>query len=51
MLIVLAIGPKARGIKPVRGRWIFKRDKNPKHDFLLKGNKAVVRMLKDFTVC
>jgi hypothetical protein len=27
--IVLATGPKVRGFKPGRGRWIFKGDKNP----------------------
>jgi hypothetical protein len=26
---VLATGPKVRGFKPGRGRWIFKGDKNP----------------------
>jgi hypothetical protein len=26
---VLATGPKVRGSKPGRGRWIFKGDKNP----------------------
>jgi hypothetical protein len=32
---VLATGPK------VRGRWIFKGDKNPEHNFLRRGSKAV----------
>jgi hypothetical protein len=27
VVIVLAIGPKVRGFKPDRGRWIFKGDK------------------------
>jgi hypothetical protein len=31
---VLATGPKVRGCDPDRGRWIFKGDKNPEHDFL-----------------
>jgi hypothetical protein len=26
---MLAAGPKVRGFKPGRGRWIFKGDKNP----------------------
>jgi hypothetical protein len=29
VVIVLAIGPKVRGLKPGRGQWIFKEDKNP----------------------
>jgi hypothetical protein len=29
MVSVLATGPKVRGFKPGRGRWIFKGDKNP----------------------
>jgi hypothetical protein len=32
-VIVLAIGPKVRGFKPVRRQWTFKSDKNPYHDF------------------
>jgi hypothetical protein len=32
---------KVRGFKPGRERWIFKGDKNPQHDFLRKGSKAV----------
>jgi hypothetical protein len=31
---VLATGPKVRGFDPDRGRWIFKGDKNPAHNFL-----------------
>jgi hypothetical protein len=31
---VLATGPKVRGFDPDRGRWIFKGDKNPEHNFL-----------------
>jgi hypothetical protein len=31
---VLASGPKICGFKPVRGRWISKGDKNPRHDLL-----------------
>jgi hypothetical protein len=30
---VLATGPKVRGFDPDRGRWIFKGDKNPEHNF------------------
>jgi hypothetical protein len=28
-VIVLAFGPKVRGFKPGRGRWIFNGDENP----------------------
>jgi hypothetical protein len=38
---VLATGPKVRGFNPGRGRWNFKGDKNPEHDFLRGGSKAV----------
>jgi hypothetical protein len=38
---VLATGPKVRGFDPDRGRWIFKGDKNPEHNFLRRGSKAV----------
>jgi hypothetical protein len=48
---VLAIGPKVRGFKPERGRWIFKGDKNLQHAFLWRGSKAVGPMLQDFTAC
>jgi hypothetical protein len=41
MVIVLAIGPKVRQFKPGRGRRIFKGYKNPLHDFLRWGSKAV----------
>jgi hypothetical protein len=34
MVSVLAIEPKVRGVKPGRGRWIFKGYKNPQHAFL-----------------
>jgi hypothetical protein len=34
MVSVLAIGLEACGFQPGRGRWIFKDDKNPQHDFL-----------------
>jgi hypothetical protein len=40
VVIVLAIGPKVRGFKPGRGRLIFKRDKNPKRDYLRRERKA-----------
>jgi hypothetical protein len=33
MISILAIGPKVRGFKPGRGRWIFKGDKNQWTDF------------------
>jgi hypothetical protein len=29
VVIILAIGPKVRGFKPDRGRWVSKGDKNP----------------------
>jgi hypothetical protein len=35
---VLIIGP---AIRAFRGRRIFNGDKNPQHDFLRKGNKAI----------
>jgi hypothetical protein len=38
---VLATGRKVRGFDPDRGRWIFKGDKNPEHNFLRRGSKAV----------
>jgi hypothetical protein len=38
---VLATGPKVRGFDPDRGRWTFKGDKNPEHNFLRRGSKAV----------
>jgi hypothetical protein len=33
VIIVLAIGPKVCGFKHGRGKWIFKGNKNPLHDF------------------
>jgi hypothetical protein len=44
---VLATGPKVRGFNPGRGRWIFKGDKNPQHNFLRRGSKAVSRHVKE----
>jgi hypothetical protein len=41
VVITLAIGPKVREFKPGREQWTFKGDKNPQHDFLRRGNKAV----------
>jgi hypothetical protein len=41
---VLATGPKVRGFDPVRGRRIFKCDKNPEHHFLRRVSKAVSPM-------
>jgi hypothetical protein len=41
MFIVLAIVPKVCGFKSGKERWIFKDDKNPKHDFLRRESKAV----------
>jgi hypothetical protein len=43
---VLAIEPKVRGFKPGRGRWVFKRDKNPQHAFLRRASKALGQCLK-----
>jgi hypothetical protein len=40
-VFVFAIGPKFFGLKPDRGRWVFKSDKNWQHAFLLTGSKAV----------
>jgi hypothetical protein len=42
MVKALAIGPKVRGIKTSRERWIFKDDKNPYHAFLRSGVKLSV---------
>jgi len=41
---VLAFGTQVRGFKPVRSRRIFKGKKNPQHDFLRRGSKAVCPM-------
>jgi hypothetical protein len=41
MISVLSIEPKVRGLKPSRGRWIFKEDKNPQHARLRRGSEAV----------
>jgi hypothetical protein len=41
---VFATGPKVCGFNPGRGRWIFKGDKNPEHNFLRRGRKAVGHM-------
>jgi hypothetical protein len=40
VVIVLASGPKVLRFRPNRGRWNFKGDRNPQHDFLRKGSKA-----------
>jgi hypothetical protein len=40
---------EVRGFKLDRGGWIFKGDKNPYHDFLRRGSKAVGPMLQDFS--
>jgi hypothetical protein len=51
MLIVLATGPKAGTLKLGRQRWIFRGDKNPLHDLIRRGSKAVgpelLRHVKD----
>jgi hypothetical protein len=41
VVIVLAIGPRFRGFKAGRGRWIYKGDKNQQQDFLRRGSKAI----------
>ena len=41
VVILLATESEVRGFKPGRGRWIFSERKNPDHDFLRKGSKAV----------
>jgi hypothetical protein len=38
---VFATGPNVRRLKPGRGRWIFKGDKNLQHDFLWRVSKAI----------
>jgi hypothetical protein len=38
---VLATGPKIRGFKPGRRRWILRTIKHPYHDFLWRGSKDV----------
>jgi hypothetical protein len=40
MASVLAIVPKVREFNTVRGRWIFKGDKNLQYAFLQRGSKA-----------
>jgi hypothetical protein len=44
VVIMLAIGPKVRGLIPGRGRWTFKGDKNPYHYFLWRGTKSIGSM-------
>jgi hypothetical protein len=44
---VLITRHKIGGFKPGRGRWIFKGNKNPQHDFLRRGSKAVYHMLEN----
>jgi hypothetical protein len=41
VVIVLATGPKVRGSKGGRDRYIFKGDKNLQHDLLHTGSKAI----------
>jgi hypothetical protein len=49
LVSVLTIGLEVRGIKPCRGRWIFKGDKNPQYTFHRRGTKAGGPMSLDFT--
>jgi hypothetical protein len=44
VVIVIAIGHKVHGLKPDRGQWNFKGDKNPQHAFLRRRNKAIGAM-------
>jgi hypothetical protein len=37
--------------EPGRGRWIFKDDKNPQHDFFRRESKTIGTMPKYFTAC
>jgi hypothetical protein len=46
-----AIGPKIRRLKPGRGQWISKSNKNPEQKFPQKGSKGVASMPQDFTSC
>jgi hypothetical protein len=46
LAIVIVIGPQVREVTACRGRQIFKGDKNPDPDFLLRGSKAVGSMRK-----
>jgi hypothetical protein len=48
---MLAIGLKVRGFIPSQGRWIFKGNKNPQHDFLWRGSKAVGPMSQICMAC
>jgi hypothetical protein len=41
VISVLAIGTMVRGLRPGEERWTSKCDKNPQHDFLRRGSKAV----------
>ena len=41
VVIILAYGSEVRGFDPGWSRWIFSECKNPEHDFLRKGSKAV----------
>ena len=41
VVIIVATGFEVRGFKPGRGQWIFSELKNPEHDFLQKGSKAM----------
>jgi hypothetical protein len=41
---MLASGTQDCGIKPSQSRQIFQGKKNPKHDFLRRGSKAISPM-------
>ena len=41
VVIILASGSEVRGLNSGRCRWIFSERKNPEHDSLRKGSKAV----------
>jgi hypothetical protein len=51
MVSVVAIGPKVRGIKSRRIRWIFKGGKNPHHASLRRVCEAVVRFYGRLKIC
>jgi hypothetical protein len=42
LVSVLVIGPRVRGFKPGRGRWILKGNKNPQHGSVGREVKPLV---------
>jgi hypothetical protein len=45
VVIVFDIGPNVLGLRPGRGRYIFRDDKNPFQDFFRRASKVVGPML------